>query len=122
MLIYATILGAAAVGFVGGAMRSTLIQVQTETFEAGVEAGLDADLLFTPGRYQDTQITSGYFLANIGMLLIFIGAVTLWAKRRDHILNVQRADRQRMAAQMSAEEIQAAIDAANADKNLPVEA
>ena len=93
MLIYATLLGAAAVGFVGGAMRSTLVQLQTETFEAGVEAGLDADLLYTPGRFQDTQVTSGYFLANIGMLLVFIGAVTLWAKRRDHILNVQRADR-----------------------------
>lgn len=122
MLIYATLLSAAAVGFVGGAMRSTLIRVQTETFEAAVEAGLEADLVFSPGRYQDTQVTSGYFLANIGVLMVFIGAVGLWAKRRDHILNVQRADRQRKAAQMSADEIQAAIDAANADKNLPVEA
>jgi hypothetical protein len=122
MLIYATLLSAAAVGFVGGAMRSTLIRVQAETFEAGVEAGLEADLLFSPGRYQDTQVTSGYFLANIGILLVFIGAVGMWAKRRDHILNVQRADRQRQAAQLSAAEIQAAIDAANANKNLPVEA
>jgi len=122
MLIYATLLAAVAVGFVGGAMRSTLIRAQTETFEAGVEAGLEADLLFSPGRYQDTQVTSGYFLANIGILMVFIGAVALWAKRRDHILNLQRADRQRQAAQLSAEEIQAAIDAANADKNLPVEA
>lgn len=121
MLIYATLLGGAAVGFVGGAMRSTLIRVQTETYEAGLEAGLDSALLFPPGRYQDSQVTSGYFLANIGILLVFVGSVALWAKRRDHILNVQRAERQRAAAELSAAEIQAALDAANANKNMPVE-
>jgi hypothetical protein len=34
---------------------------------------------------------------------------------------VQRAERQRAAAEQSAAEIQAALDAANANQNLPVE-
>lgn len=64
------------------------------------------------GQYKDTQITSGYFIALLGLLLAFTGAVSLWAKRRDIIISEKRASNQRAAAEASAAEIQAAIAAA----------
>ncbi len=97
MLAFAAILG---LGLQAGAIRQTLIDAQ-----AAGDFGAPAD-------YQDSQITSGYFWAQIGALMVFVSAVAQWAKRRDHILNVRRARRQREAAEASAREIQEALEAA----------
>lgn len=102
MLIFSTVGGATAIALSAAAIRVNLIQAQLEESAA---AGL-------AGQYKDTQITSGYFLAVFGMLVAFVGAVSLWAKRRDIIINRERAERQRAAAEASAAEIQAALELA----------
>ena len=99
MLIMAVVGGGAAIGMSAAATRYNLLDKQLE---------LDGIV----GQYKDTQITSGYFLALFGILLAFVGAVSLWAKRRDIIINQQRAERQRAAAEASAAEIQAALELA----------
>jgi len=99
MLIFAVVGGGLAVAVSAAASRMNLIAAQLE------ESGLAA-------QYKDTQITSGYFVALLGILLAFIGAVSLWAARRDVIINRLRAERQRAAAEASAAEIQAALELA----------
>lgn len=99
MLILSTVAAGAAIGLSAAASRTALLEAQVE---------LDGIV----GQYKDTQITSGYFLALFGILLAFVGAVSLWAKRRDIIINQQRAERQREAADASAAEIQAALELA----------
>ncbi len=71
-----------------GAARSTLIRLQLEA---------------TGGAAQDreAQITSGMMLAFVGFALAFLGAVALWAGRRDQIAAQQRASQQRAAAEDS---------------------
>ena len=101
MLLFSTSIGGAAIALSAAAIRANLIAAQ-----------FDADGV--NGQYKDTQITSGYFLAVFGMLVAFVGAMSLWAKRRDIIINQQRAERQRIAAEASAAEIQAALDLAQA--------
>lgn len=64
------------------------------------------------GDYKDAQVTSGYFIALFGMLIALIGALSLWAKRRDIIIAEERAEHQRAAAEASAAEIQAALELA----------
>lgn len=100
MLIMSTIGAWIAVALSAGAIRATLLRLQTENM-----AGLSGD-------YRDAQITSGWFLAQLGFLLMFVGSVAMWARRRDIIINRQRAARQRAAAEKSAAEIQAALEAA----------
>lgn len=99
MLIFATVAGGGAISLSAAAARHNLI---------GEQDALDGIV----GQYKDTQITSGYFLALFGILLAFVGAVSLWAKRRDIIINQQRAEKQREAAEASAAEIQAALEIA----------
>lgn len=99
MLIFSVTIGGAAIALSAAATRMNLIAAQIE------EAGL-------AGQYKDTQITSGYFVALLGMLIAFVGAVSLWAKRRDIIINQERAARQRAAAEASAAEIKAALELA----------
>jgi len=96
MLIASTLVAGTAIGFSAAALRSTLIRFQAETEP------------FIPGQYRDTQVTWGYFLANIGIVLVFIGAVMLWARRRDIVQSQQRAAKQREAAEASARELAAA--------------
>jgi hypothetical protein len=100
MLVMLSLAAILALGLQAGAIRQTLIDAQ-----AAGDFGAPAD-------YQDSQITSGYFWAQIGALMVFVSAVATWAKRRDHILNVRRARRQREAAEASAREIQEALEAA----------
>ena len=100
MLIFSTVGGALAIALSAAAARMNLLAAQFEEM-GGVS-----------GQYKDTQITSGYFVALLGMLVVFIGAVSLWAKRRDVIINRLRAERQRAAAEASAAEIQAALELA----------
>ena len=89
----------AAIALSAAASRSALLDAQLELDGVG-------------GQFKDTQVTSGWFLALFGVLLAFVGAVSLWAKRRDIIINQQRAERQRLAAEASAAEIQAALELA----------
>jgi hypothetical protein len=89
-----------ALGLQAGAIRQTLVDTQA------------ASNFGAPADYKDTQVTSGYFWAQLGALMVFVSAVAQWAKRRDHILNVRRARRQREAAEASAREIQEALEAA----------
>ena len=88
MLIFSTVGGGLAITVSAAASRVNLLAAQV------------------------TQITSGYFLALFGMLVAFVGAVSLWATRRDVIINRIRAERQRSAAEASAAEIQAALELA----------
>ncbi len=78
-----------------GAVRSTLLRTQLE------DTGLAA-------QYKDTQITSGMMLAFFGLLLALLGAIALWAKRRDELEAQRRARQQREAAERSIEELTAA--------------
>ena len=96
MLMASTLVAGTAIGFSGAAIRSTLTRLQSEMEP------------FIPGQYRDTQVTWGYFLANIGVFLVFIGAVMLWARRRDIVHSQQRAAKQREAAEASARELAAA--------------
>jgi hypothetical protein len=99
MLIFATVGGWLTIALSAAAARMNLLDAQ-----------LEESLL--QGQYKDTQITSGYFVALLGMLIVFVAAVSLWAKRRDVIINRLRAERQREAAEASAAEIQAALELA----------
>lgn len=93
MLMAMTLVAGSAIGFSGAAMRSTLTRFQAETAP------------FIPGEYRDTQVTWGYFLANIGIVMVFFGAIMLWARRRDIVQAQQRAAKQREAAEESAREL-----------------
>ena len=99
MLIFSTVAGGFTIALGAAAIRANLIAAQL-------------DLDGVAGQYKDTQVTSGYFLSLFGMLLAFVGAVSVWAKRRDIIINQQRAEKQRLAAEASAAEIQVALDLA----------
>jgi hypothetical protein len=59
----------------------------------------------TPAQLLDLQITSGVLLAWFGGLLAFIGAVGLWARRRDQIIAHERARKQQEAAAESAAQL-----------------
>ena len=96
MLMFSSVVAAAALALSAGAVRSGLLALQREA--GGV-----------PALYKDTQVTSGHLMAVFGMVLVFFSAVALWARRRDAILTAQRAQRQREAAEASAAEIEAAM-------------
>ena len=99
MMIFAVVGGWLTIALSAAASRMNLLAAQIE------ESGL-------AGQYKDTQITSGYFVALLAMLVAFVGAVSLWANRRDVIINRLRAEKQREAAEASAAEIQAALELA----------
>lgn len=98
MLIYSTLLAGATIGLSGGAIRSTLIR-----FQASAESSIQI-----AAQFKDTQVTWGYFLANIGIGLVFFGAVGQWGRRRDALQAAARIAAQRAAAEASAAEIAAA--------------
>ena len=91
-LIYVTVLGGAAIGLSGGSLRTTLRETQVEAI--GVA-----------GQYKDVQVGYGWFLALAGIIILFVGAVALWATRRDITIARTRAREQRAAADKSAQEI-----------------
>ena len=93
ILINATVGVWIVVSTSGGAIRSTLLRLQLE--ELGVSA-----------QYKDAQITSGLIIAWLGCLLVFVGGVALWARRRDAIAAMKRAAQQRAAAQESVAELE----------------
>ena len=98
MLIYASVIAGSAIGLSGGAIRATLLRFQVEPDSTvGLSAG-----------FKDAQVTWGYFLANIGALLVFVGAVSIWGRRRDELQAAARRAAQRAAAEASAAEIETA--------------
>lgn len=103
-IILAGILAGGVVTFSAGALRQSLIEVQLATPQANGLEGVAA-------AYKDTQAAGGWWLAGFGALVFFFGAVGLWAKRRDVVAALDRAKRQRAAAEQSAKEIQDAADA-----------
>lgn len=98
MLILTSVALWSLVVFSAGAVRETLIQTQAATQQPGGAIGVSA-------QYKDTQAALGWWLAGFGATVMFIGAVGLWAKRRDIIAAIQRARKQRAAAEKSAKEI-----------------
>ncbi len=99
MLMMVIAFGGGAIALSAAAARTNLLAAQLE--QSGIA-----------GQYKDTQITSGYFVALLGVLLAFVGAVSMWASRRDVIINRIRAEKQRAAAEASAAEIKAALELA----------
>jgi len=100
MLILMVVFAGVIMLTMAGAMRTSLIEAQVEAAE-----GPAAD-------YDDTQISAGYFIALGGMILVFLGSVAIWARRKDLLDTQARAERQRIAAEESAREIDAARVAA----------
>ena len=92
MLIYASVLGGAVIGMSGGSLRTTLLDAQVATI--GIS-----------GQYKDVQVGMGWFIALLGIMILFVGSVALWATRRDLIIARSRAREQRAAAEKSAREI-----------------
>ena len=82
----------------GGSVRSNLLGRQVETI------GVSAD-------YLDSQITSGVMLTWLGSIIMILGAVGMWAKRRDQLEARDRAQRQRETAEESAQELGEKLEA-----------
>jgi len=100
MLVLMVVFAAIIMLTMAGAMRTSLVEAQVEAAE-----GPTAD-------YDDTQVAAGYFVALGGMFLIFLGSVAMWARRKDILDSQARAERQRIAAEESAREIEEARVAA----------
>ncbi len=103
MLITSSVGAWGVVVLSGGAVRQNLIDEQLVTEQAGGVTGIAA-------QYKDTQAASGWWFAGFAMFILFIGAVGLWARRRDIVAAIARARRQREAAEASAREIQEAAE------------
>lgn len=73
-------------------VRLTLQRLQFELHEIGAERG-------------EIQVTSGMFLLGFGCFVALVGALGLWAKRRDTIAARERARRQEAAARESEREL-----------------
>lgn len=104
MLILASVAGWAVILMSAGALRQGLIDEQAITEQVGGAVGVSA-------QYKDTQAAAGWWLAGFGITILFVGAVGLWAKRRDIVAALARARRQREAAEISAREIEEAAEA-----------
>ena len=103
MLILVSVALWSLVVFSAGALRETLVQTQMETVQPNGVVGVAA-------QYKDTQAALGWWLAGFGCTVMFVGAVGLWAKRRDIVAAIQRARKQRLAAEESAREIAEAAE------------
>lgn len=104
MLIIATVVGWTVILLSAGAIRQSLVDLQMETDQGGGLFGIAA-------QYKDTHAAGGWWLAGLGTSVMFVGAVGLWAKRRDIVAAIARAKRQRVAAETSAKEIADAAEA-----------
>ncbi len=94
VLMLSALIALFAVAISSGSIRSRLMTEQV------AEINIAAD-------YKDVQITSGWLLANLGVLLTLVGGIGMWAKRRDQANAQARAAKQRKAAEESAAEIAA---------------
>ena len=76
-------------------MAATLrVTLDNAQFDLSGSSGISADV-------KNLQITSGVLLAWFGGLVAFVGAVGMWARRRDEIIAVERAHKQQAAARES---------------------
>jgi len=89
--------------FSAGSLRSALIDKQLATPQIP-SSGEPFTGIATP--YKDVQITSGWLIAVTGAVVIFLGAVGMWATRRDQRKAQLRAADQRAAAEQSARELE----------------
>lgn len=103
MLVMSAVAGWGVIVLSAGAIRQHLIDTQLTTVQSNGTVGIAA-------QYKDTQAALGWWLAGLGAFVLFIGAVGLWAKRRDIVAALARARKQREAAEQSAREIQEAAD------------
>lgn len=106
MLIISTVAVWVTITASAGAMRQALIDAQLAHVSADGTTNISAP-------FKDTQAAAGWWLAGFGATIAFVGAVGLWARRRDLVATIARAKRQRAAAEVSAKEIadaQAAYD------------
>lgn len=104
MLIAGSVAGWLVILLSGGAIRQNLVDEQVATEQASGAIGVSAP-------YKDTQAALGWWLAGLGVTILFVGAVGLWAKRRDIVAALARARKQREAAEVSAREIEEAAAA-----------
>ncbi len=109
VLIIASVAAWAVIVMSAGAIRQHLIDTQMVTVQADGSTGISA-------QYKDVQAAPGWWLAGLGATILFIGAVGLWARRRDIVATHARARRQREAAEVSAREIREAAEAYAAEK------
>ncbi len=104
MLMLASVAGWLVILLSAGAIRQALVEEQLMTEQTGGAIGVAA-------QYKDTQAALGWWVAGLGVTILFVGAVGLWAKRRDIVSAMARARKQREAAEISAREIQEAAEA-----------
>jgi hypothetical protein len=109
MLMFASVGAWGVILLSAGAIRQSLIDTQAETEQLGGLTGLSV-------QYKDTQAAAGWWLAGFGVTILFVGAVGLWAKRRDIVSAIARARKQREAAEISTKEIADAAEAYAAEK------
>lgn len=80
------------------------VWVMSMTMSASLRVALNQAQLDATGltaELKNLQITSGVLWAWFGGLVAFVGAVGLWAQRRDEIIAVERARKQQEAARES---------------------
>jgi uncharacterized membrane protein len=111
MFIVATVAVWATITFSAGAIRQTLVDVQLSTDQSGDGSGLFG----LSAQYKDIQAASGWWLAGVGATVTFVGAVAIWAKRRDLVAAIARARKQREAAETSTRELEEAEAAYRAE-------
>jgi hypothetical protein len=104
MMIFTTVAAWAVVVLSAGAIRQNLISAQKAFIYADGATEVSA-------QYKDAQTAGGWWLAGLGITVAWVGAIGLWAKRRDIVAAMARARKQRVAAEESAQEIQDAYDA-----------
>jgi hypothetical protein len=103
MMIFTTVAAWGVVVMSAGAIRQNLITAQTAFVYPDGVTGVSA-------QYKDAQTAGGWWLAGLGITVAWVGAIGLWAKRRDIVAALARARKQRAAAEESAREIQDAFD------------
>lgn len=106
MFIIAALMAGAVLTAQAGAIRATLLRLQSEF--NGTAFGYE--LSNVAAEYKDSQITSGWFIGLLGSFIVLVASIAMWARRRDYILSQQRARKQREAAEKSAAEIREAIE------------
>jgi len=104
MLIFTSVAAWTVVVLSAGAIRQTLLNTQRLFDQGGGVTGVSA-------QYKDTQAATGWWLAGFAATVLFVGAVGLWAKRRDIVAAMERARKQREAAEESSREIREALEA-----------
>jgi hypothetical protein len=102
-MIFITVAAWGVIILSAGTIRQSLISAQTPFVQSNGVTGISS-------QYKDVQTAGGWWLAGLGITVAWVGAIGLWAKRRDIVAARARARKQRAAADTSAQEIQDAYD------------